>query len=813
MYAFPTVFPKPLQAFIIDRIPKSLRDGHPDLVSQCLEELRRTYIFSMKTTWYQMHAVPQSSERKEKASQIKSFAVAPNYVRTRAILQDQTFLDSKTVQVTLREALALLQGILGFSPHRIESSMGAPRLKSHKAYDTTTQLLDQIHVDPTTFMTVMNQNKTHFSSDMILNVFFHKDLQFPMVFEDFVQSVSAHVELVETRLGVEWPMQVTLLVEEWLESYFNLQKLIARMLKKDIEQITGMHETDTTEKRQGPKQKAKEFLLLLDFMLEDQVKQVILMGMRLYLKLWGFHLEYERGTLQRITAPLTLPLLFIIHLEINKKKEYLYQPCLTKVQEDILRCFEMPINSTKSIPRVDTIIFSGAREIRTNWKIVMKEGVKFLNTSCADIEKLKLMGSDVLLAVLHRTFPQIEAITALFEPFRFLLDEDPLKVPEFKKPETPVSWYERVLERYAKAKFDIENCTLDVVEIAPIGVNTGRIKSQLRERADAVVRATLDHLELRLNQTCTKLKSEYQQLFTSILIDPKTIVLIKELEKNLDSVPTFLEAFRKRFQIVQETYELSLTINLPFQDKSVQLYWECFGFPAKLRDQVPRSKRRLEDGCQRLQQLIDIDKQYMAETLTAYLHEMNIFYNTESSTAHIRFMPMKLKSLRDRTTKLQKLYHSIEERETLLRGTFTAHKQFQLFVEDLGSLEVQWQVFEKYTESLNRWLQEYYANVDPESIRSLMTKFISSLDKILVRSLRHSPLLERNVSNLYTQLQKFQKLSSPLLQLRGFAVKQRDWEDLAEALNMNSDDLVKTKLRDLLRTDPDLLENAILHFS
>lgn len=212
-------------------------------------------------------------------------------------------------------------------------------------------------------------------------------------------------------------------------------------------------------------------------------------------------------------------------------------------------------------------------------------------------------------------------------------------------------------------------------------------------------------------------------MYNALRIDPKTTETVVQLRDRIAAVPAYLCSYNDQFRLAKDLFDAVFSLgSYNFSDNVTTLYWECFAYPEKIAGQMPRSVERLEDGRKRQLALLAIDIRYFQDTLTAYRQELDVFVKTPLTVDAMRSMPTKLKSLRDRVETLQKLAESMRSKETVLNGEPPLNEQWSTFLHDVGANEQLWQIYEKYSDHHRRWVEEYYANADPESIRAALTR-------------------------------------------------------------------------------------------
>lgn len=852
-YAFPKRYPQDLKERIMILLPKTLSSWHPDVLDRCFSELEKEYIFSMKKTWFTWHVKDQNQIHPALSEQSGQLVKLERPVDVKALtrhMQGKSLMGSKIVQITTKEALNVIHLTLGYSKIRNLPEPRVDDMKSVMSQIIAESSLVSALLPPSKTLTKARQggevelvsasmdnwenhdDQSLMNGYMFIRTFFNKAIEFPIQFDEFNETMKAHTHMVGTQLCSDWPMEVVDLIESYLEHYFGVQKLINEMLKKDAERLSGTTDSavpDPYRKRYSdPRHRFVDYLRTMDLLLEDQLKSVILYGMKLFLSLWNFELRFEQSKFIDIQPPSIFPHLFVIHLEIQNKK-IVIQPPLKHVKQEILDLFRLPLKTTETVPRVDTIVFSGTREIQSKLKVkkrrkgrsesinttdIPKE--KCMNNRCGLLDRLEKAGMNSILNCLNQCFPELELISERYRPYIFVFDQDPVEegLSMHQPVEQHLSWYRDTLEKFLNVRLSIRYVAQSKTVVAPFILNTDRITEQMSAQASLTVDGLMDQLSNYLLHTATIFKRDCETFYEQILTDPEDVSKSRQLISYLDNVDMFLEQAKERLTYMKSAYDIAFNFDLHYAQHIVDLYWECFSFPHRIQDQVPRSRLRLQDGKNRIQDLLRIDRLHLESTLNAYEVELRGYLQEPTTIGRLKTIPYKLKSLKERFDKLKPFLAKLDDRAQLIEGRNNFCPTYQQMVQDLHICEVMWTVYDKFETNHNRWLNEYYSDVDPEFIQGSTQTFLGQLEACLhQKSFEHAIHLAEHLADLIDRINEFNKSVSTLLHLRTFAIKQRDWTDLAEALATTTEELLRTKLKHLIDTDPDLLDNAVLHFS
>lgn len=171
-------------------------------VTQCVgSDLQYPFHFTqMKKNWFEHTANaygPPVDRSITIDDNIVRFARFSNYDKICAFLKRSTFLNCNPVKQTLTEAYGVLRGILGVSAYKLSHDVPElERARSHR----------QVSMGGSTLLAHATVDTTIYGRDdePLVKGFFNKQFAFPMVYNEFLEKVNSHVDLIATLMGVEW---------------------------------------------------------------------------------------------------------------------------------------------------------------------------------------------------------------------------------------------------------------------------------------------------------------------------------------------------------------------------------------------------------------------------------------------------------------------------------------------------------------------------------------------------------------------------------------------------------------------------------
>ncbi|KAI8917405.1 hypothetical protein BC831DRAFT_438561, partial [Entophlyctis helioformis] len=231
-------FPDSLKLGALERIGRPLKKKDYAVLEACLLELEAEYVFSMKRTNYELKHV---DEPKTQQSTINSEKFA---------------------------ALAL-------------SKSGADQ------DDTSKTLLSQVAVatrDLSDYMFSANSNLQKASIEVLAALrgvlphkdsFYMFDMDYPCVFGAFSERAEVHCESAQVRLMCEWPRAIATSIETLLGDFFNFRETSIKSYEES---------------------RCKSFLRLVNVIMEAQLRNLVIAGLKSFLKLFSIHAQ-ESDTL------------------------------------------------------------------------------------------------------------------------------------------------------------------------------------------------------------------------------------------------------------------------------------------------------------------------------------------------------------------------------------------------------------------------------------------------------------------------------------------------------------------------------------
>lgn len=358
--------------------------------------------------------------------------------------------------------------------------------------------------------------------------FFTCDLNYPIEFSKFVDRTLSHSETVQAVLTHEWPGAIARIIETYLGNFLD------------------MKQTNVSEYENS---RAKDFLRLVDIIMETQTQNIVIEASKRFLSIFGMDVESLPGEAvqvkkiatdlgktthkfrYRISKPFSIliPFRFIIRLTLSFQKDHGHEilkdmknfpifktrpgnalvmdpKSLESVQNTVKSLYMTPYKMTKKcIPKVETMAFPG-----------INFGENHYIETIEIQDDILVQGPASLQEMIARSWPMAESTLNSFQKFAFLAQEDicgPLEDENDLEP------FEEIALKLMEAKKAIF-AKATRIEMAPFVLDCTILREALNRIASQGIERVCLILGDKISESCDFLITAYNELDTKINVDP-----------------------------------------------------------------------------------------------------------------------------------------------------------------------------------------------------------------------------------------------------------------------------------------------------
>ncbi|TPX70923.1 hypothetical protein SpCBS45565_g01408 [Spizellomyces sp. 'palustris'] len=767
--------PRSFKRSILKRLGCSISSNQLKMVDASMEQVERDFLFSMKRATREFfhgpfaHVLQQSTARSERFAELammrsgtsaddpQGHIFAQVAIATRD-LSTYMFSANANVQKTIVEVLAALREVLP-----VEDS------------------------------------------------FYRKDFGFPSLFATFCERAETHVDLVVARLTNEWTRKICNVMEAMLGNFFNFRETNEAVYKSS---------------------RLKDFLRLVNTIMESQLRSLLLDSFKSFLSLFNVNVIYRNASEEEkrkyaIKSPfntpgIPIPLLFILHVTAQTGDGALITPSrqvdgfavgrqagvvldhsLSVVEGALKAVFLMPAAKTiKSIPHIEVVaMYALYSDVSTNW----------LHTSLRN-ELIVDDGMALMMEILQQAYAEINKIVADYKEYEFLLQET-LDEGVWDELTIDLNDLEDYLQRFYSASKKIESISPAQIEIPPFLLNCTMIKKLYQHCTQTVLENLKQRILTRLVESCSFLATAYSDLYGQVLNDPgQDAIQWQMLKTAVDTCMEQIGHYDEQLDELKAIWQLMYDYEMPLDEEINNLYWTTCAWPVKVADELDRASERLTNARARIMSQIEIDKEFVINSVKAYREEVHAYLASADNIERYSDMVHRIHYLRERIDRVKSLGEAIPLQEQRIGLPVTSLIELKTLENEFQPYEELWKLVGGVRNRLVEWLDSYFADLDAQTMLENVGSWKSTLKKLSPGFL-DAPKPQGIAMSIEAEILDFDRYITIITSLRNPALRDKHWVEMSKIVGITMRDIAGLKLRQVLELDLELVQDILAEIS
>ena len=638
-------------------------------------------------------------------------------------------------------------------------------------------------------------------------------MHFPMNVNTFKKRMEVNTVHVISLLAVEWPALVSKVIKERLGDFFDFK---------------------TTSLRAYEHSRLRQFLHLINMIMETQLRSFILKAQKEFLHLLGYSIVQQTSSIfgegkvdssaevkHILESPVgkgrPVPLLFLANIGINpgflereaNASAFMLKPTMERVQEVLVQCFLQPVAGTnRSIPHIERILLESlflteddSPSYRKNMRGIEPE----LDDVCA-------IGIKAIYDTVWDSLTMVNDRIALYKDFEFLLKEDPSRLRALTVEGDSLAATKSLIESHNKAHMRLVESTTEQTAIAPFLIDCDILRNQLLQHCDEVLSIFRSAMEVRLALVCDRLASGYDTVHASLRRDVHDVIEWGELRQALVTCTHNIDAFNKDVLEMRNIVDLFFFAAFSLSDDLSRRYWAMAARPNLLLEEAARAKERLRESYQNLTDLMSVDRSFVQQSSSAYTKEVDMLVPISDLQA-LPDMLTKTRAMRAKLNKLIDMAKSVTFREQKLEmEPITRFSGLESVVKAFEPFEDLWNLAFELSENIALWHRTPFMDITASRIVDSMEKWRVMLRKLFL-TFRGSPEPFTVASKLKAELDTFGRHLKIVTALRNPALRDRHWEQFSKRLGLSMDAIRGLTLNDIIEMDLELIQDTIVDMS
>nr|KAJ3422877.1 Dynein heavy chain 1, axonemal [Polyrhizophydium stewartii] len=246
-------------------------------------------------------------------------------------------------------------------------------------------------------------------------------------------------------------------------------------------------------------------------------------------------------------------------------------------------------------------------------------------------------------------------------------------------------------------------------------------------------------------------------------------------------------------------------------DEDSELYWQTFKWPSRMHQNLEAARLRLSASRAAIVNSILADKEYV-ETHIQFFESQVESFSAMSDVDATASMVEGVLAMRKSIDKASAMAQSVQEREGQIGCPTSAFGSLSRIEASFQSYETLWQLASTVRESLARWIDEYFVDLDSELMVSYVRGWNTTL-WTLARSFVAMQGPRHVVERLKATVDEFCRNTSVITSLRNPALRERHWDRIAGVIGLTFSDFAGLRLRQVLDLDLELVQDIIADIS
>ncbi|KNC98315.1 hypothetical protein, variant [Spizellomyces punctatus DAOM BR117] len=767
--------PRSFKRSILKRLGCSISSNQLKMVDATMEQVERDFLFSMKRATREFshgpfaHVLQQSTARSERFAEL-------------AMMRSGTSADDPQGHIFAQVAIATRD----LSTYMFSANANVQK--------TIVEILAALRE-------VLPVNES----------FYRKDFGFPSLFATFCERAETHVDLVVARLTNEWTRKICNVMEAMLGDFFNFRE---------------------TNEAVYNSSRLKNFLRLVNTIMESQLRSLLLDSFKTFLSLFNVNVTYRNASEEEkrkytIKSPfntpgIPIPLLFILNVTAHTGDGTLVPPSrqvdgfavgrqagvvldhsLSVVEEALKAVYLMPATKTiKAIPHIEVVaMYALYSDVSTNW----------LHTSLRN-ELIIDDGMALMMEILQQAYAEIDKVVAGYKEYEFLLQET-LDEGVWDELTIDLNDLEDYLQRFYNASKKIDSISPAQIEIPPFLLNCTMIKKLYQHCTQTVLENLKQRILTRLVESCSFLATAYSDLYGQVLNDPgQDAIQWQMLKTAVDTCMEQIGHYDEQLDELKAIWQLMYDYEMPLDEEINDLYWTTCAWPVKVADELDRASERLTNARARIMSQIEIDKEFVINSVQAYREEVQTYLASADNIERYSDMVNRVHYLRERIDRVKSLGEAIPLQEQRIGLPVTSLIELKTLENDFQPYEELWKLVGGVRDRLAEWLDSYFADLDAQTMLENVGSWKSTLKKLSPVFL-DAPKPQSITMSIEAEILDFDRYITIITSLRNPALRDKHWMEMSKIVGITLRDIAGLKLRQVLELDLELVQDILAEIS
>ncbi|KAI8591363.1 hypothetical protein BDZ88DRAFT_505427 [Geranomyces variabilis] len=632
-------------------------------------------------------------------------------------------------------------------------------------------------------------------------LFFRADFGLPVAFQTFVERVETNTGWVAARLAFDWPRRVCEVIHQTLGHVFNFRETVKSVYHAS---------------------RLSSFCRLVDSIMESQLTAVVHNGYINALKLFAVDVQYQEASMgdprsYRVIAPLKeqIPLLFTLQLALvgsdgkpigmrrsgpDPSAHVVLTPPFSKIEETLSTLLVLPASKTTgTISRIEaramTSLYFDPDHIRP-----------------AIDQDLTADGWAAVLGILRQSYGSINTLVSEYAAYDFLLRESVEDVLPTAPAQLDLDVLRTSLTRYRAASRLIPRISLASVPHPPCNVSCAHIQKVMEAKTHDAIALFTTHLSEHLAERCEDLSAAYKGLHGQIVADPgQDAVSLNVLQVAVDTCMAQVRYHNSQLDNLQALWQLLYDFEIPLSDEINELYWSTCAWPVKLEAEIGRASDRMVDAQQQIVSQLEIDREFVLSSLTAYIVEIQRL--TQISNIEIGADVLSsVRYLRERIERVKKLGRSIPAREQLIRIPKTSLHLLDDTEMSFLPHEDLWTLVQDARKNIAQWLDTFFTDLNGPTVSTTVASWKKTVERLQTVLIPWDGP-RRVLCKLAEEISEFDRFTGVIASLRNPALKEKHWLEMSKLVGLTLQDITGLTLRQTMDLDLELVQDILAEIS
>lgn len=259
---------------------------------------------------------------------------------------------------------------------------------------------------------------------------------------------------------------------------------------------------------------------------------------------------------------------------------------------------------------------------------------------------------------------------------------------------------------------------------------------------------------------------------------------------------------------IKQMWEIMYENNISIDDNISELYWKTCSWPPKLDEEVKRATKRLAESRSQIISQISLDQEHAVSSITAYFNELDQFEGISNLSMTFNVYD-NVKSLRLRIDRVFALIESISTREILISDVKFSLPMATVLLQNFESYENMWKTVDDMTNTMERWIESYFMDLNSDEMMEKMETWRSVLRKVLPEFAGSKHNSEAIVLKMKAKLDDFSRYTNVLIALLNPALREKHWSQISSIVGISLSDVQGLRLRDVMELDLELVQDIV----